>query len=57
MLHFRPIPKPPKADTRALSIMRQMVIADLKRIKSAKSNHAPRHFKASEHFRQHGETP
>ena len=56
-LHLRPIPKRPKADTRALATLRQMVLTDLKRLKSERADHAPRHFKDAEHFRKHGELP
>lgn len=57
MIHLRPITKPRvKADTRALATLRQMVLTDLKRLKSERADHAPRHFKDRIHFKQTGET-
>lgn len=55
MLHLRPIPKPPKADTRALLNARTETHRKLRDEVVRATAREPRHFKEHEHFRKLGE--
>ena len=60
MIHFRAVPKQPKADTRALRNARTEIHRQLRAEIAAMAEMVPtrvlRHLLDSEHFRQHGET-